>query len=297
VCASPRIPMTTTARFPESDVRVAGGRLRLRDHGGDGRLVLCIPGLSANATSFDFLGQRLVADHHRHVVSLDLRGRGFSEITPAGTYGWPAHARDVLDVIRLLGGPADVVGHSMGAYVAMAAAGAGPGEVRRLVLIDGLGPPDRAALPPILAGLERLGAVHQSAEAYLARVRAIGVVDPWSEYWDRYYTYDLEPTDGGVRSRTDRDAVLEDARWGADHDARELWPAITQPTLLVRALRPMGDGGFIVSEADRDAFLERMPNARAVEIDANHYTVVADEATAMQLGAFLDEADVAAITG
>jgi hypothetical protein len=166
-----------------------------------------------------------------------------------------------------------------------------------LVLIDGLGPPDRAALPPILAGLERLGAVHQSAEAYLARVRAIGVVDPWSEYWDRYYTYDLEPTDGGVRSRTDRDAVLEDARWGADHDARDLWPAITQPTLLVRALRPMGDGGFIVSEADRDAFLERMPNARAVEIDANHYTVVADEATAMQLGAFLDEADVAAITG
>jgi hypothetical protein len=44
-----------------------------------------------------------------------------------------------------------------------------------------------------------------------------------------------------------------------------------------------------VSAADRDAFLARLPNAREVEIDANHYTVVADEATAAQVGAFLDE--------
>jgi pimeloyl-ACP methyl ester carboxylesterase len=293
MCAPPHTAMNTGARIKESDVRVGGGRLRLRDHGGDGSLVLCIPGLSANATSFDILGQRL-ADHVRHVVSLDLRGRGFSETTPARTYGWPAHARDVLDVIRLLGAPADVVGHSMGAYVAMTAAGADPGAVRRLVLIDGLGPPDQAALPPILAGLERLGTVHQSAEAYVARVRAIGVVDPWSEDWDRCYTYDLEPTDGGVRSRTDRDAVIEDARWGADHDPRDLWAAITQPTLLVRALRPIGDGGFIVSEADRDAFLERTPHAREVAVDANHYTVVADEATATHVAAFLDEPDATA---
>jgi pimeloyl-ACP methyl ester carboxylesterase len=277
------------AGITESDVRVAGGRLRVRDHGGDGRLVVCIPGLSANATSFDVLGQRLVTGHGRHVVSLDLRGRGFSETTAAGTYGWPAHARDVLDLIRLFGSSADVVGHSMGAYVAMAAAGAEPNAVARLVLIDGLGPPERTALPPIVAALERLGTVHQSAQAYLARVRAIGAVDPWSEAWERHYRYDLEPTDGGVRSRTDRDAVLEDARWGAEHDPRDMWAAISQPTLLVRALRPIGDGGFIVSTADRDAFLERLPNAREVEIDANHYTVVADDATAAQVGAFLDE--------
>jgi pimeloyl-ACP methyl ester carboxylesterase len=284
------------AGITESDVRVAGGRLRLRDHGGDGRLVVCIPGLSANATSFDALGRRLVTGHGLHVVSLDLRGRGFSETTAAGTYGWPAHARDVLDVIRLFGSTADVVGHSMGAYVAMAAAGAEPDAVARLVLIDGLGPPERAALPPIVAALERLGAVHGSAEAYVARVRAIGAVDPWNEDWERHYTYDLEPTEGGVRSRTDRDAVLEDARWGAEHDPRDMWAALTQPTLLLRALRSIGDGGFIVSAADRDAFLERLPSAREVEVDANHYTVVADEATAAQVGAFLDEPDAAAIT-
>jgi pimeloyl-ACP methyl ester carboxylesterase len=279
----------TVSHIVERDIQVAGGRLRTRDHGGGGRLVLCVPGLSANATSFDMLGERLAGPHH-HVVSLDLRGRGFSETTAPGTYGWPAHARDVADVIASLGGgQADLVGHSMGAYVAMAAAGAARELVRRLVLIDGLGPPDAAAMPPILAGLGRLGAVHASAAAYVAQVQAIGVVEPWSEYWDRYYAYDLLPADGGVRAATDKAAVMEDVRWGGEHDQRDLWPAITQPTLLVRALRPIGDGGFIVSEADRDAFLARTPGARLVEVDANHYAVVTDELTATAVRAFLDE--------
>jgi pimeloyl-ACP methyl ester carboxylesterase len=271
----------------EHDVEVAGGRLRVRDHGGQGRLVLCVPGLSANAASFDMLGERL-ATHAQHVVSLDLRGRGFSEVTAAGTYGWPAHARDVLDVVAQLGGgPADIIGHSMGAYVVMAAAGIDGGSVRRIVLIDGLGPPEQAALPPILAGLQRLGTVYASADDYLERIRAIGVVDLQNRYWDRYYRYDLEPVDGGVRSRTNASAVMEDVRWGLDHDQRDLWAAITQPTLLVCAQRPIGAGGFIVSADDRAAFLRLAPNARAVDVDANHYTVVADEQTARCVDEFL----------
>jgi pimeloyl-ACP methyl ester carboxylesterase len=271
----------------EHDVEVAGGRLRVRDHGGQGQLVLCVPGLSANAASFDMLGERL-ATHARHVVSLDLRGRGFSEVTAPGTYGWPAHARDVLDVVAQLGGgPADLIGHSMGAYVVMAAAGVDGGSVRRIVLIDGLGPPEQAALPPILAALQRLGTVYASADDYLERIRAIGVVDVQNRYWDRYYRYDLEPVDGGVRSRTNAEAVMEDVRWGLDHDQRDLWAAITQPTLLVHALRPMGDAGFIVSAEDRAAFLQLAPDARAVGVDANHYTVVADEQTARCVDEFL----------
>jgi pimeloyl-ACP methyl ester carboxylesterase len=275
----------------ESDVQTAGGRLRLRDHGGRGRLVVCVPGLSSNASAYDKLGKRLAGPEH-HVVSVDLRGRGFSEATAAGTYGWPAHARDVIDVIRRLGdGPADLVGHSMGAFVAMAAANVDGGAVARLVLIDGLGRPEDAALPPILAGLERLGAVYPSVDDYLDLVRAIGVVDTSGENWDAYYRYDLEPVPGGVRTRTDRDAVIEDALWGGDHDPRDLWPALTQPTLLVLASRPMGDGGFIVTRADRDAFLALAPRARAVEVDANHYNVVTDPAAAAFVASFLDEPD------
>jgi pimeloyl-ACP methyl ester carboxylesterase len=279
------MPSTT---ITSRDVHVPGGRLRLRDHGGAGRLVLCIPGLSSNATAFDLLGEHLAGPLH-HVVSLDLRGRGFSETTPPGTYGWPSHARDVLDVVALLGGPADVVGHSMGAYVAMAAAGIGAQAVRRLVLIDGLGRPQRAAMPPILAGLDRLGAVHESPDSYVAMVRAIGAVTPWSEHWDRYYRYDLEAVDGGVRSRTDRTAVTEDLRWGTDHHQRDLWAPVTQPTLLLSALRPLGSGGFIVSPADRADFARRGPHTELREVDANHYTVVTHEDTAAHIRSFLEE--------
>lgn len=284
-----RVPPARTSMIRELDVSLGGGRLRLRDHGGSGRLVVGVPGLSANATSFDLLGERL-AGQDRHVVSLDLRGRGFSEVTAPGTYGWTAHARDVLDAVRLLdGAPADLIGHSMGAYVVMAAAGIDAAAVRRVVLVDGLGPPEPAALPPILAGLQRLGAVYPSADDYLERIRAIGVVDTNNRYWARYYRYDLEPVEGGVRSRTNPAAVMEDVQWGADHDQRELWARVTQPTLLVCAQRPLGDGGFIVRAQDREDFLRMAPDARAVDVDANHYTVIATEATAQHIAAFLDE--------
>ena len=100
--------------------------------------------------------------------------------------------------------------------------------------------------------------------------------------------YDLEPVPGGVRSRTDHGAVLEDAQWGADHPQRGLWAGVVRPTLLVRATRPIGDGGFIVSARDRDDFLRQTPQARGVEVDANHYGVVADDMTAWHVRYFLD---------
>ena len=278
-----------SANITERDLAVDGGHLRLRDHGGSGRVVLCVPGLSANATSFDHIAEHLAGPAF-HVVSVDLRGRGFSETTPPGSYGWPAHARDVLGVARVLGEPVDLVGHSMGTYVAMAAAAIDGNALRSLVLIDGLGAPDAGAIPPILAALERLGTTWPSADAYVEMVRSIGTLTPWSEYWERYLRYDLEDVDGGVRSRTDREAVLEDARWGGEHDQRELWPAVTQPTLLVRAQRPLGEG-FIMSAADRDDFLRTHPNARGVEVDANHYAVANHPGTAAHIRAFLEAVD------
>src|SRR3954467_3934581 len=99
----------------ERDVVLGTGRLYARRWGPDAGAppVVCIPGLSANARSFDRIGEALAAAG-RHVLALDLRGRGRSEVTAPGTYGWDAHARDVLDAARSLGAErADLVGHSM----------------------------------------------------------------------------------------------------------------------------------------------------------------------------------------
>jgi pimeloyl-ACP methyl ester carboxylesterase len=267
------------------------GRLHAQRFGSpEGRLVLCVPGLSANMKSFDFLGERLGSDDLQ-VVALDLRGRGLSEVTPAGTYGWASHARDLFAAAAFLEADTfSVIGHSMGGAVALAAAkldGDNP-CLDRLVLIDVCGVPEPTTLPLINAAVARLGSVYPSVEAYLALVKQIGTVSPWSDYFERYLRYELELVDGGVRARSSREAVLEDSREFERNDIYALWPCITQPVLLLRAARELLTGaGFIVSAADAERFAHSVPTASVVEIDANHYGILTADASADEIAAFL----------
>ena len=259
------------------DLQLSAGSMRVLRLGTPGAPpVVCVPGLSANARSFDLVAAAL-ARGGRQVAALDLRGRGFSPATAAGTYGWRHHADDVLEAAgRLDFAEFDLVGHSMGAFVSMQAAALAPARVRRLVLIDGVGVPEPEAIPPILASVERLGAVYPSVEAYCESIRQRGAAVPWQELWEAHSLYELERVPGGVRPRTSREAVVEDMVYGASHDARQLWPGLRMPTLLVRASRPLPPGaGFVVGRALRDAFLGAVPSAEAVEVDANHYGVMA----------------------
>jgi pimeloyl-ACP methyl ester carboxylesterase len=160
--------------------------------------------------------------------------------------------------------------------------------VRRLVLVDAVGPPEPQTLAAIRAAVERLGALHASADEYVARIRQIGSVVPWSERWERAFRYELADAEGGVRARTDRQAVLEDLAYGEAHDPRELWAQLRSPVLLVRSALPILPGqGFVVRAADRDAFLARVPGAEVVEIAANHYGVMTHEASASAIARFL----------
>jgi pimeloyl-ACP methyl ester carboxylesterase len=250
-------------------------------------VLLAVPGLSANLRGFDFLAERLAPSWR--FVALDLRGRGRSETTPPGTYGWPSHARDVVGVADALGADGFVViGQSMGAAVAMEIAAQVPARLRAAVLIDACGQPDPETAAPIRAAVERLGAVYPSLDGYLELVRRLGTVRPWSPYWERYFRYELVDAPGGVRARSDRAAVLEDADYGERHNPRDLWPWLTAPVLLARATQPLvGDAGFIVPEAERDAFLEAVPSAELVEVDANHYGINTHPATAEAIASFV----------
>ena len=56
----------------------------------------------------------------------------------------------------------------------------------------------------------------------------------------------------------------------------------------MRAAQPLLPGtGFIVGAALRDAFLAGVPAAEAVEVDANHYGVMAQEETLRAIDRFL----------
>lgn len=273
----------------ERDLQLSSGRMRIRHWEGEGSPVVCIPGLSANLRSFDRIAARL-SSVGREVVAVDLRGRGRSEVTPAGTYGWPAHAEDVAELAGLLGhGSIDVVGHSMGAYVAMQLARDRPALTGRIALIDGAGAPETAALRLISAGLGRLDRWHPSEDSFVEAVRSTGVVVPWDELWDSFYRYELERRDDGrVRSTTSLAAALEDLEYGERHRHDALWEGLRGPVLLLRATVPLGDGGgFIVSAADGERFPAVVPGAEVVAVAANHFGIVTHPTALAALAGFL----------
>jgi pimeloyl-ACP methyl ester carboxylesterase len=282
----------------ELDFQLPSGRIHAERFGAAAApLAIAIPGLSANLRGFTFLAER-VAGPNLQVVAFDPRGRGLSDVTPPGTYGWDSHARDVVAIADALGAERfSVIGMSMGGAVGMEVARLAPGRVERLVLLDIVGLPDEATLAAINMAVERLGAVYPSLDAYLELVKGIGTVAPWSEYWQRYFEYELAPVEGGVSARSNREAVLEDAAYGEQAgftpqrgkaNIYELWDRLDMPVLLLRGTRELMPGlGYIAPLGESRRFLDAVPSAEMVEVDANHYGINTHEDSAAAIKRFL----------
>jgi 3-oxoadipate enol-lactonase len=257
-------------------IQLTSGVLHVESNGDPlGRLVLCVHGLSANCRSFDRFVPVLAEAGH-HVVTMDLRGRGRSDITPPGSYGWDSHARDLLEIGEQYGVDSfDVIGHSMGGFIGMYLAAKYPRHCRRLVLIDAVGAPEPSALLSIAKSVSRLGRTYPSASAVLSHMQAAGTIAPWDAFWDSYFGWELESFDDSVRIRTDLTAVREDSAYGSTQNVYELWPRLRCPVLLVRASRPMAPGGgLVVAPADADRFAAEARDATVVDVDADHYSIL-----------------------
>jgi pimeloyl-ACP methyl ester carboxylesterase len=103
------------------------------DVSGEGPLVVCLPAMGELRTSYRHLTPLLVAAGFR-VACLDLRGHGDSDSTFT-SYDDEALASDTVALVGELGGPAYVVGNSMGAGAAVIAAADRPDAVLGLVLL------------------------------------------------------------------------------------------------------------------------------------------------------------------
>lgn len=140
---------------------------------GEGPDVVLIHGVTGDLSIW-FLCKAMtdLARTHR-VTAFDLRGHGYSEVTPAG-YTSADLATDTLALMDLIGAPrARLVGHSFGGVVAMHAAVLAPERVEAIVLSDPYFPALRH-----LEDLSRWGhweAFHQEA--------ADAGVDLSSEHW------------------------------------------------------------------------------------------------------------------
>ena len=101
-------------------------------------------GFADHARGFDLMAP-LLAERYR-VVAVDARGHGDSDW--AQEYNWPTEILDLVHVLRDLGRPAVLVGHSRGGGQATDAATLYPQGVRKLVNLDGFGPPSEGFSVP-----------------------------------------------------------------------------------------------------------------------------------------------------
>jgi hypothetical protein len=142
-----------------------------------------------------------------------------------------------------------------------------------MVLIDAGGVPEETVMAPIYAGIERLSTIWPSREAFMSLARSFPQYQPWP-VWERIFDYELEDVEGGARARTQKQAPLEDDGYREAQDPYALWSAVTMPVLLVKAMKPIPpDFGYVLTTADYNRFLDEVPTATGVEVDANHYTV------------------------
>ncbi|WP_172592130.1 alpha/beta fold hydrolase [Subtercola boreus] len=130
-------------RHLTKDIAVRGGVMRVGEWSpaslqtagsASAPVVLALHSLAGAHLSWAWLADQLP---EARIVAPDLRGRGLSADLP-GPYGIDAHIDDVLcvaDALQL--SEVTLIGHSLGAFVALGVAAARPGMIVQVVLVDG----------------------------------------------------------------------------------------------------------------------------------------------------------------
>jgi pimeloyl-ACP methyl ester carboxylesterase len=152
---------------PVSRSHVSQGlKLNYLDWGNEGApLLLLMHGSQDHARSWDWVA-RAFRDDWR-VIAPDLRGHGDSDWSPDGAYLSSYHLLDLADLVDALGAEQlTIVGHSFGGNISARYAAMFPERVRKLALVDGIGPS-----PSNFADWAKTGSVVRSRE-WLQRRRA-----------------------------------------------------------------------------------------------------------------------------
>lgn len=295
-----------THKYRTADVSVAGGSLRVGvwdpievAEGASVPSVLAVHGITSSHLAWPFVVAQLPG---MRVIAPDLRGRGSSRDV-AGAAGMRAHAADLIAVLDHFGlDDVPVVGHSMGAFVAVSLAHIAPGRVTRLVLVDGGLPLDAPAdLAPeqlvqaiLGATAERLSMRFANVEAYLDFWRAHpAFIGEWTPELEQYFAYDLVPAGTELQSATSLQTTTDDT---IDMntgilltDALDGLEAWGRPVAFVTVPRGLQDETPGLYAPERiGSLLEQYPTVRHIDLaDFNHYTVVLGAAGARALGEVL----------
>jgi len=269
-------------------VPVLGGDLAVFQYGdGSGVPVLLIHGVTSSNRAFQLFADSLIA-RGKTPFAVDLRGRGDSNSLQA-PFGMKQHAQDMAAVIDHFGwNKPDVIGHSMGGFVAAALVGLFADKVGEVVFADGgvplPMPPGMTVeqIMPFVLGpaMTRLAMEFDSKEAYRDYWKPQpAFAKGWSSVLDEYVDYDLR----GKKASTNPQAVEADSRdlFGDDLIVKSL-QGLTKPAIFIKAERGLqNEEGGLYPMPVLDAVLPAYPMLKLEFLaDCNHYDMFLEQSGA-----------------
>jgi pimeloyl-ACP methyl ester carboxylesterase len=269
-------------------VPVLGGDLAVFQYGnGSGEPVLLVHGVTSSNRAFQLFADALIA-RGKAPFAVDLRGRGDSNSLPA-PFGMKQHAQDMAAVIDHFGwNKPDVIGHSMGGFVAAALVGLYPEKVGNVVFADGgvplPMPPGMTVeqIMPFVLGpaMTRLAMEFESKEAYRNYWKPqAAFAKGWSSVLDEYVDYDLR----GKKAATNPQAVEDDSRdlFGDDLIVKSL-QGLTKQSIFIKAERGLqNEEGGLYPMPVLDAVLPTYPMLKLEFLaDCNHYDMFLEQSGA-----------------
>ena len=254
-----------------------GIRLHYLEHAGEGPPLIVIPGITSTAVTWEFISARLA--EFARVYTLDTRGRGLSSGGPDLDYWLADYAGDTANFIAALGLDAPIVlGHSMGARIAIKLAAVAPDCVGRMILVD----------PPVSGPGRRKYPI--PLQWYFDGIDAASRGDPvdTSNPVLRNWTEDQLALRNEWLPTCDRKAIEHSHRSFEEEDIHKLLPDIRCETFMIYA-----EKGGTVREQDADEIVGAIPNASRVRIDGVGHMIPWDnlDAFVAAVRGFVDASD------
>ena len=259
-------------------VKGDGVNINLAVWEGEGKNILCIHGITANCRSWDMVARSLAPEHT--VMAMDLKGRGLSD-KPESNYSLDHHVKDILCLMDNLGIEQIVpMGHSLGAFITLVLSAEHPDRVDRSILVDGGGDLSPEQLDEVFIGikpaLDRLGQVYPSTEAYLEKMKSAPYIQPWNEVIENYYRFEIEETEGGVRTNIKPEHIGEEAAKVREVKCTPFYARLKKKVLILRATKGLlSQKDILLPEAVIDNMMEEIPDATRFDVEGtNHYGIV-----------------------
>jgi pimeloyl-ACP methyl ester carboxylesterase len=219
-------------------------KLQFWDWGTEGKptMILVHGGLD-HARNWDWVARALRDDFH--VYAIDLRGHGNSAWAPGALYTIAEHTLDLSALADVINDyPIYLIGHSLGGIIVLQYAGIYPERVKKVVAIEGLGPPPKHRV---------YRPASQRMREWIEQVRSTEKRDPHSYPSLEAAVARMKEANPHLSDEVARHLTLHGTNWNSDgsliwkfdnfargfppygtniEDAREILSHIDCPTLL-----------------------------------------------------------------